>query len=111
VKYYFLQLELIQPLAPKRIGATIKRAHKLTDHLGDDHDLALLHEKIAAHTTQPQDAADTTASDTLIEALRRRRAKLQRKAYRLGDALCADKPKQVAKRMKKYADAWQEHTG
>lgn len=110
VKYQFLQLEFAQRLAPKRIGATIERAHRLSDHLGDDHDLALLHEKIAQHATQPHASSEAVATDALIEALQRRRAKLQRKSYRLGKKLYADKPKRVAKRLQQYTDAWQQQT-
>lgn len=102
VKYHFHQLEFIQPIKPKRIGATIKQAHQLADCLGDDHDLALLHEKIALHATQAQMPSDTAA---LIKELKRLRAKLQRKSYRLGKQLYADKPKQVAKKIEKYVDA------
>jgi CHAD domain-containing protein len=106
VKYHFQQFELVQPLRPKRIGATIKKAHQLSDHLGDDHDLALLHDKIAVHATQPQSSAETAATDALIKELKRLRAKLQRKSYRLGKKLYANKPKRVAKQVAKYEDTW-----
>ncbi len=110
VKYHMLQLEFLQPLAPKRLGATIKAAHKLTDYLGDDHDLALLHEKIIIQDSQAPGASNAAARDGLVKELRRVRAKLQRKAFRLGRKLYADKPKQIAKRMKKYANAWRKQT-
>ncbi|HEX2492804.1 MAG TPA: CHAD domain-containing protein [Steroidobacter sp.] len=106
VKYHFQQLEFVQPLKPKLIGATIKQAHQLSDRLGEDHDLALLHEKIALHATEAQSSSDTAASDALIKELKRLRAKLQRKSYRLGKKLYADKPKRVAKQVGKYVDAW-----
>jgi CHAD domain-containing protein len=108
VKYHYQQLELVEPLRPKRIGATIKQAHQLADHLGDDHDLALLHERIALHATQPQASSDTAATDVLIKELKRLRAKLQRKSYRLGKKLYADKPRKVAKQVGKYVDAWRQ---
>jgi CHAD domain-containing protein len=109
VKYHFHQLELVQSLEPKRIGAMIKRAHQLSDHLGDDHDLALLHEKIALHATQAQASSETVATDALVKVLKRERTKLQRKSYRLGKKLYADKPKQIAKQVGKYLHAWQQH--
>ena len=108
VKYHFHQLEFVQPLKPKRIGAAIKQAHQLSDHLGDDHDLAILHEKIALHSTQAQASSGTVATDALIKELKRQRAKLQRNSYRLGKQLYADKPKQVTKQIGKYVDAWQQ---
>jgi CHAD domain-containing protein len=107
VKYHFEQLELVEPLEPKRIGATIKQAHQLSDHLGDDHDLAMLHQKIALHATEAQSSANTAVADALIEELKRLRTKLQRKSYRLGKKVYADKPKRVARRVGKYVAAWQ----
>jgi CHAD domain-containing protein len=106
VKYHYQQLEFVQPLKPKRLGATIRQAHRLADHLGDDHDLALLHEKIALHATEAQSSLGTAATDALIKELKRLRAKLQRKAYRLGEKLYADKPKRVARQVGEYVDAW-----
>jgi CHAD domain-containing protein len=110
VKYHFHQLALVQPLKPKRIGATIKQAHQLSDHLGDDHDLAVLHEKIALHSTQAQASSGAVATDALIKRLERQRAKLQRKSYRLGRKLYTDKPKQVSKQVGKYVDAWRQQS-
>jgi CHAD domain-containing protein len=103
VKYHFHQLEILQPLKPRRIGKTLKRAHRLADHLGDDHDLALLHEVITLHATQA--SSDTSAATALIKELKRRRVKLQRKSYRLGSKLYADKPKRAARRARKYLEA------
>lgn len=108
VKYHLHQLEFVQPLKPKRIGATVKQAHQLADHLGDDHDLCILHEKIALHSTQAQASPGTVATDALIKELKRQRAKLQRKSYQLGKKLYADKPKQVTKQVVKYVDAWRQ---
>jgi CHAD domain-containing protein len=108
VKYHLHQLEILQPLKRGRIGAIIKHAHKLADHLGDDHDLALLHETIVLHATQT--SSEPSASAALIRELKRRRAKLQRMSYRLGKKLYADKPKRVARRARKYLETWQRLT-
>jgi len=89
VKYQIHQLEIIKPAKPKRMRAIISRMQRLAEYLGDDHDLALLHEQVAY-------AAHSSISEKdlqrLIKALQRRRAKLQHKAYRLGNKLYIDKP-------------------
>src|SRR5215207_2094762 len=40
-------VQILRPAAPKRMKARAQRAHRLSDLLGDDHDLAVLREHIA----------------------------------------------------------------
>jgi CHAD domain-containing protein len=99
VKYYFHQLQLLQHEGFRKFDAVIKRAHELADLLGDDHDLALLHQRILSDATHTHESSN--AIGTLIKDLTRQRTKLQRKARRLGQKLYADKPKHVAERIRK----------
>jgi CHAD domain-containing protein len=108
VKYHFHQLEFIQSLKPKRIATTIKQAHRISDFLGDDHDLALLHEKLTA-PSQRRVSSPPTGSDELIKQLQRRRAKFQRKAQQLGKKLYAHKPKKIAKQLSKHMNGKVAH--
>jgi CHAD domain-containing protein len=87
VKYEFNQLALLQPLKPKRIGAIVEQARKLCDHLGDDHDLAILHERMVAQSQQLNTAEAVANADAMLKALKSLRTKLQRKAHRLGKLL------------------------
>jgi CHAD domain-containing protein len=82
VKYFASQLKFLAPLMHKHLGKTRKISIRLTDYLGDDHDLALLHDKIIQYG-RPGGAA----VDALVQRLAQRRAKLQRKAYRWGRRL------------------------
>lgn len=41
-KYFWHQLQLLEPLWPGLIGKVADQAHRLTDYLGEDHDLAVL---------------------------------------------------------------------
>jgi CHAD domain-containing protein len=82
VKYFAGQLKFLAPLMHKRLGRTCKKSIRLADCLGDDHDLALLHDKIIQHG-RPGGAA----VDALVHRLAQRRAKLQCKAYRWGREL------------------------
>jgi CHAD domain-containing protein len=82
VKYFASQLKCLLPLMPKGLGNTYEKSLRLADCLGDDHDLALLHDKIIQHRR-----SGDAAVDALIHRLAQRRAKLQRKAYRRGRRL------------------------
>jgi CHAD domain-containing protein len=82
VKYFASQLKCVSPLMRKGLRNTYEKSLRLADCLGDDHDLALLHDKIIQHRR-----SGGAAVDALIQRLAQRRAKLQRKAYRRGRRL------------------------
>lgn len=102
VKHYWYALQILTPLQPGRIGEMADRAHKLTDYLGDDHDLAILRRYI--------DTVD--ADDDLLETLEalidRRRADLQDRAFVVGERMFSRKPKRVVRRMKSSWRAWRK---
>jgi CHAD domain-containing protein len=82
VKYFANELESLSPAMRKGMRKTHKKSHRLADYLGDDHDLALLHDKIIEYRRS------TGASvDALVRRLAQRRIELQRKAYRHGRRL------------------------
>ena len=83
VKYFAGQLKFLSPLMRKRLGKTYEKSLRLADCLGDDHDLALLHDKIIQH----RQSGGGGAVDALVHRLAQRRAQLQRKAYRCGRRL------------------------
>ena len=89
VKYLWHQLQILEPLQPGRIAKLAARYHKLADHLGDDHDLAVLRRKIESHGRAFQRTRDL---DELLRRLDRRRVQLQAKAFTLGSRLFTDKP-------------------
>jgi CHAD domain-containing protein len=99
VKYLWHQLQIVQPLRPGRIGALASRCHKLADHLGDDHDLAVLRFKIESHATAFERARDL---DELLHRLDRRRVQLQDRAFALGSRLFADQPTVFAQQLSKH---------
>lgn len=103
VKYLWHQLQILQSLRPAKIGALADRCHKLADHLGDDHDLAVLRSKIESHATAFEHTRDL---DDLLRRLDQRRVQLQDKAFALGARLFADKPQVFTRRLGKYWKAW-----
>jgi hypothetical protein len=74
--------------------ARAKQAHRLSDLLGDDHDLAVLREHVATTAFPAEDEATRTALLSLID---RRRASLQREALKLGARVYDRRPKRFAR--------------
>jgi len=84
--------EILTPLRPKRMEKLARRAHRLADAAGEDHDLAVLLEA-ARERAGTLPTADLALLETLIE---KRRARLQRQALSRGKRLYAAKPRSVA---------------
>lgn len=99
VKYLWHQLQVLEPIRPGPVGKLAGRAHKLSDHLGDDHDLAVLREHVGANKAAFGNAATSTA---LLTAIDRSREALQAKALALGSRLYAVKAAQFASRFDRY---------
>jgi CHAD domain-containing protein len=85
--------QVLRPAAPKRLRKLGRAAHRLSDVLGDDHDLATLHEASRKHaaTLSPAEL------ELLSELIQRRRAKLQRKALKRARKLYSAKPRKLAR--------------
>lgn len=94
-KYLWHQLQLLERLPP-RIGELVDDMHALSDHLGDDHDLAVLRNK----AFQRGNGLDKKSANELKALIDRRRAELQARAFELGERLYSDKPKPFARRFR-----------
>jgi CHAD domain-containing protein len=90
-KYFANQLEIVLPFEPKRFAKSRRRAHRLADTLGDDHDLALLTEQIFKHAKGDHAPSQDDLVQDLIGSLARERKKLQKNAFRLGRRLYASR--------------------
>ena len=88
LKYCAYQLETIRSVSAGKSAKLLHACTQVADVLGKDHDLALLRERAAA--------ADLEASSALhvADEIRRERAKLQRRALRLGARLYRVKVRQ-----------------
>jgi CHAD domain-containing protein len=76
----------------------LKRAERLGDRLGDDHELAVLSLEISRATYIP---VDSNVIRILHELIERRRVKLEKDALRLGKKLYAQKPGKFKKDLMK----------
>jgi CHAD domain-containing protein len=103
VKYLWHQLQTLQPLWPGPIGEFADQAHKLSDYLGDDHDLSVLREKVL----ESKDAfPNVGARGTLLSLIDRLRTELRDKAIVLGRRLYQEKPAAFEARFARYWRDW-----
>jgi CHAD domain-containing protein len=107
VKDLWYQVRLIRDADKHMLGSLADHAHDLSDHLGDDHDLALLRETVQRRRAAFADPADKRH---LLEEIDQRRGELQFAAISLGERIYADKPKRFTKRLEKRWEAWRDRT-
>jgi CHAD domain-containing protein len=97
VKYLWHQLQTLQPLRPRYIGKVADQLHAISDYLGDEHDLAVLREKVLNHHR----SLGSRTARALLARIDKRRQVLRRKAWRLGSQVFADRPSAFAARVTK----------
>ncbi len=100
-KDVWYHIRLLEPISPGAMQGHAEDAHRLSDLLGDDHDLALLRETLVAGGGSIR--ADVESVLTLID---HRRDQLQAEAMQVGARVYAEKPKAFIKRMRAYWKAW-----
>jgi CHAD domain-containing protein len=100
-KSYWHALEVFLPMHPAQIGRTIRAARRLADLLGENHDLALLADRLRAmrgHADEPIQA--------LLDATEARRRQLCRKALKVGTAIYAEPPALMEKQLRRNWQKW-----
>jgi CYTH domain-containing protein/CHAD domain-containing protein len=99
VKHLWYQLRLIEPAAPSALEPIVDTLDDLAEALGDDHDLAVLVERLA------NDPARFGGSQHVMRAIdlaRTQQDDLRRRAFRLGATIYAEKPTAFVKRIEVY---------
>jgi CHAD domain-containing protein len=87
--------QLLRAAAPKRMKKLARRAHRLSDLLGDDHDLAILAERAHA-SPELFESSELELLNALIET---RRDQLRHKALREATQLYGRKPRKQMRRL------------
>jgi CHAD domain-containing protein len=105
VKDLWYQLRLIRDADSEMLGPLADHAHDLSDHLGDDHDLALLREQAQRRSAAVTDPADRRH---LLDQIDQRRGELQFAAISLAQRIYAEKPKRFTKRLARRWEVWRE---
>jgi CHAD domain-containing protein len=103
VKDLWYHHTLLECAWPEVMDPIADQVHELSDHLGDDHDLAVLREWAQTH---PAAAGGSAGLEAFNEAADRRRAELQREAVALGSRLYAERPGAYVRRLESYWRAW-----
>jgi CHAD domain-containing protein len=105
VKDLWYHLRVLRPLSESTMRGQADEAHRLSELLGDDHDLWVLRETLTGMAGEiPADL------DHLIEVIDHRRDQLQSDAVLLGRRLYAEKPKAFLRRLHCYWKAWRAET-
>jgi CHAD domain-containing protein len=104
-KDHWYQLRLIRDAEPELIGTLADQAHDLSDHLGDDHDLAVLREQAQRRRDAFGEAGDQRL---LLELIDQRRGELQFAASSVGARIYDRKPKRFVKRLERHWQSWRE---
>jgi len=104
VKYHWQHMRLLRDVARKPAARRIALAMRLSDRLGDRHDLDLFVETLAAARSR------NAAADRLAALAQQRIPRLESKARDIGEALFAAKPRKLAARWgRRWADQAREN--
>ena len=98
-------VRLLGDAAPSVLEPLEDRFHDLSDALGDAHDLVVIGDRLHASPDAFGGRAQVRAFCELADT---RRAKLERRAMRLGVRLYAEKPGRYADRIEAYWNLWHE---
>jgi len=103
-KYLWHQLQTLEPMWPGPIGELADQTHKLSDYLGDDHDLVVLRENVMAH---PKSFTGPGGSGALLALIDRCQKQLREKAFLAGGRIYDEKPAAFEGRAGRYWRRWQ----
>jgi CHAD domain-containing protein len=103
VKNLFYELQLLEPVWPKRMDKMTSRLSKLQDKIGLDHDIAVL--KAFLRKT-PEKFGGTEAVERVIRCLEGKSQKLRSAAEPLGEKIFAEKPRRFARKLGRHWNSW-----
>jgi CHAD domain-containing protein len=102
-KYLWHQLQLLEPVWPGVMEELAQEVEALADLLGDDHDLVVLRDTLAA---APEKFGGKARLEKLLALIDRRRGVFAEEAFALGRRLYADRPREFTGRLREYWKAW-----
>jgi CHAD domain-containing protein len=96
-KDLWYHLRMLGPISPGIMGGYAKEAERLSELLGDDHDLALLRQTLEGRAGElPVDL------EAVLGLVDHRREQLQAEAMMIGERLYAERPKAFLRRLHRY---------
>jgi CHAD domain-containing protein len=96
VKDLWYHERLLAPTCGPTVRGHAKDLDRLSDLLGDDHDLAVLRQALT-----PGDTPVAVDLDAIVNLIEHRRTELQTEAIRIGERLYAEPPKAFRRRMRR----------
>jgi CHAD domain-containing protein len=102
-KYHWYHARLLRPVWPGPFKARRRAAKRLSDLLGDHHDLAVLRQTVGA---EPDAFGKPADIEVLCGLADRRQAVLAADAFALGARLLAEPPGSLRRRWRAYWTAW-----
>jgi CHAD domain-containing protein len=103
VKYLRYQLTFLRTIWPEMMEPLVEQTDHLGELLGEDHDLAVLGQRV---TADPERFGGEEVRELLFTLIARRRRELQAEAMLLGQRLFQDPPPAFARRLKGYWTTW-----
>lgn len=104
-KYVRYALQMLEPMRPSLLSPLVREARRLTDCLGEHHDLSLL-----ALKARDFSQSNGISVAPLLEAIERRQERLVARARGCGARLYRAKPKQLSERLGRYWHSWRQST-
>lgn len=101
-KDLWYHLRLLEQAWPGLLGETVEQVHRLTELLGDHHDLAVLAEDLERR------AGIVAERDAFAALIAGRQAELLGESLDLGRRVYAEKPKHFRRRLHSYWRVWRE---
>jgi CHAD domain-containing protein len=101
VKYHEHQLRLLSSNWKGNAAKRIARLARLAQVLGDDHDLALIQEKLRA-SGEVDGGRRCSGVSQLLRVIANRRARLQARAFILGKRLYRQHPTELVKKLQRF---------
>ena len=99
VKYLWYQTRILRLIWPNMQETFADELHRLSNYLGDDHDLVALQDTLSRHETF---YLDEHTRQTLFALIVKRQEELRTEARPLGERIYAEKPSDVTDRMAAY---------
>ncbi len=105
VKYLWHQLQLLNNCWPQLLAPLAEECHRLSDLLGDDHDLAVIEDAIREGRLLQ---GRVPGKAELVHALAASRDKLRHKYFPLGKKIFSSSPDSFADELAIYWTSWEE---
>ncbi|MBA3731800.1 MAG: CHAD domain-containing protein [Gammaproteobacteria bacterium] len=104
VKYLWYQMRVLHPVWPEAMRAYRRSLHKLSNLLGDDHDLLVVRESLRE---QPDILRGARNLECMVSLIERRQCRLKAEARLLGMRVFAERSREFRKRLARYWQTWQ----